>query len=93
MPRDNSVRTLPDPVAIATKGRVTSQIKTQESSDKATLLSTSGNAPEVVQTRADKPNIVGTDADAPKVVRTRADKPNIVQSRADKPKIISTLEA
>ena len=40
MVRAKSARGKPDPVAIATKGRVTSQIKTQESSDKPRIIST-----------------------------------------------------
>ncbi len=50
MPRINKARTQADPIAIATKGRVTSQIKTQESSDKSTIISASGNKPRIIST-------------------------------------------
>ena len=40
MPRTKQARAKPDPVAIATQGRVTTQIKTQESDDKPIIIST-----------------------------------------------------
>lgn len=40
MPRSRSPRTRPDPIAIATQGRVTSQIDFQDSGDKPTIIST-----------------------------------------------------
>lgn len=40
MVRSKTARAQPDPVAIASRGRVTSQIKTQESDDKPIIIST-----------------------------------------------------
>ena len=40
MAKTSAARSKPDPLAIASKGRVTSQIKTQESNDKPIILST-----------------------------------------------------
>ena len=40
MGRSSEVRGRPDPIAIASKGKQTSQIKTQESSDKPKIIST-----------------------------------------------------
>ena len=54
-------RTKGDPVAIATKGRVTSQIQTQESSDK----------PRVNESDEDVPIVNETDEDVPKVLSTK----------------------
>ena len=40
MAKSKAARAKPDPLAIATKGRVTSQIETQKSDDKPTIIST-----------------------------------------------------
>ncbi len=48
MPAINVRRTRPDPIARITKGRETSQIKTQESSDKARTLETNEDVPRII---------------------------------------------
>ncbi len=40
MVRSKTARAKPDPVAMASKGRVTSQIETQKSDDKPIIIST-----------------------------------------------------
>ncbi len=50
MPVTNIRRTRPDPIARITRGRETSQIKTQESDDKSNTLSTDEDAPIILST-------------------------------------------
>ena len=50
MPPINEARVKPDPVAIASQGKVTSQIQTQESSDKPRENSTSEDVPRITST-------------------------------------------
>ncbi|KKK70408.1 hypothetical protein LCGC14_2924270 [marine sediment metagenome] len=50
MPATNIRRTRPDPIARITRGRETSQIKTQESDDKAKTLSTEEDVPMILST-------------------------------------------
>ncbi len=54
------VRTKGDAVAIATKGRVTSQIQTQESSDKSRLHETDEDVPRINETDEDVPRVLST---------------------------------
>ena len=51
MAKSKTVRTKGDPVAIATKGRVTSQIKNQESSDKSRITETDEDVPRILSTK------------------------------------------
>lgn len=43
-------RRISDPIAIATKGRLTSQVKTQESSDKSRIKETDEDVPIITST-------------------------------------------
>ena len=50
MPATNIRRTRPDPIARITRGRETSQIRTQESDDKAETHSAEEDAPTILST-------------------------------------------
>ncbi len=53
-------RTITDPVAIASKGRMTSQIDSQESSDKARVTETGEDVPRTNETDEDVPRVLST---------------------------------
>lgn len=51
---DPTARTKPDPVAIATQGRVTSHIQNQESGDKPVIISCeTGESPTIIGTEGE----------------------------------------
>ncbi len=51
MAKTKVIRRKTDSVAIATKGRVTSQIQTQESSDKSKVTETDEDVPRILSTK------------------------------------------
>lgn len=51
MAKSKAIRKLADSVAIASKGRVTSQIRTQESSDKPRTNETDEDVPRILSTK------------------------------------------
>ncbi len=51
MVKTKIVRKKSDAVAVATQGRVTSQIKTQESSDKSRVTETDEDVPRILSTK------------------------------------------
>ena len=60
MPAINLPRRKPDPVAVATKGKATSQIQTQESSDKSRVTEADEDIPRTNETDEDVPRITST---------------------------------
>jgi len=60
MAKTNVIRKFGDPVAIATKGRVTSQIRAQESSDKGRVLESDEDVPRTNETDEDVPRVLST---------------------------------
>lgn len=53
MVKSKTARKKTDPVAIATKGRVTSQIQTQESSDKSKITETGEDTPRILSVKTE----------------------------------------
>ena len=51
MVKTKVIRKKTDQVAVATKGRVTSQIQTQESSDKSRVTETDEDVPRILSTK------------------------------------------
>ena len=51
MGKTKANRQLPDPLAISTRGRVTSQIRTQMSSDKSKVTETDEDVPRILSTK------------------------------------------
>lgn len=51
MVKTKIIRKKGDAIAMATKGRVTSQIKTQESSDKSRVNETNEDVPRILSTK------------------------------------------
>ena len=60
MPATNIRRTRPDPIARITRGRETSQIRTQESDDKTQTHSAEEDAAEAISAEEDAPTIIST---------------------------------
>ena len=60
MVKSKDVRVTTDQIAIVTKGRVTSQIRTQESSDKSKVTETNEDVPRTTETDEDVPRILST---------------------------------
>ncbi len=48
MPANNTVRIMPDPVALASQGRVTSQIRSIDSSDKPLISTITEDKPVII---------------------------------------------
>lgn len=51
MVKSKVARKKADPVAIASRGRITSQIQTQESSDKSRVTETDEDVPRILSTK------------------------------------------
>ena len=60
MVSSKTVRKKIDPLAVATKGKATSQIQTQESSDKTRLHETDEDVPRTNETDEDVPRVLST---------------------------------
>lgn len=60
MVKSRTIRKKTDPIALASKGRMTSQIQSQESSDKGRVNETDEDVPITNETDEDVPRVLST---------------------------------